>query len=84
MYTAQGLDYDYTGFIWYDDLYWDNNTKSWKFNLDVMRDATFVNQARLYLQNNNANYKQAYQDILTLVLNQYYVLLTRARKGIYD
>ncbi|WP_141547026.1 DNA/RNA helicase domain-containing protein [Bacillus pseudomycoides] len=65
-------------------MYWDNNTNSWKFNLDVMRDATFVNQARLYLQNNNVNYKQAYQDILTLVLNQYYVLLTRAREGIYD
>ncbi|HHT7011778.1 DUF2075 domain-containing protein [Bacillus paranthracis] len=83
VYTAQGLDYDYTGFIWYDDLYWDNSTKSWKFNLDVMRDATFVNQARSYLKKNNANYKQAYQDILTIVLNQYYVLLTRARKGIY-
>src|SRR5690606_10323811 len=29
VYTAQGLDYDYIGFIWYKDLYWDDIQNKW-------------------------------------------------------
>ncbi|WP_288996868.1 DNA/RNA helicase domain-containing protein [uncultured Psychrobacter sp.] len=82
VYTAQGLDYDYIGFIWYKDLYWDENENRWRFNLDTVQDPTFKREATEYLKNHN--YSKASNDfILEIIFNQYYVLLTRARKGIY-
>lgn len=82
VYTAQGLDYDYIGFIWYKDLYWNENENRWRFNLDVVQDPTFKREATDYLNKNNHS-KASYDFIVEIIFNQYYVLLTRARKGIY-
>ena len=82
VYTAQGLDYDYTGFIWFSDLYWDEYLNKWMFNLEVVKDPTFKKEAQNLLNKYNGS-QQVVDFILNIVFNQYYVLLTRARKGIY-
>lgn len=82
VYTAQGLDYDYTGFIWYDDLRWDANNNKWVFDITKVKDQTFIKQVERYLSSHNYS-EAAYDEVLRIFLNQYYVLLTRARKGIY-
>lgn len=82
VYTAQGLDYDYTGFIWYDDLRWDKSLSKWVFDLAKVKDQTFVKQAELFLSSHNYS-EAACDEVLEIFLNQYYVLLTRARKGIF-
>ncbi len=48
VYTAQGLDYDYTGFIWYDDLRWDKSISKWVFDLTKVKDQTFVKQVERF------------------------------------
>lgn len=82
VYTAQGLDYDYTGFIWFKDLYWDEGQNRWIFNLDAIKDHTFKKEAEKLIRENSGS-KEVMDFILNIVFNQYYVLLTRARKGIY-
>lgn len=42
IYTAQGLEYDDIGLIWYDDLRWDPNAHKWVFDLNACRDKVFV------------------------------------------
>lgn len=82
VYTAQGLDYDYTGFIWFKDLYWDDSQDRWMFNLEAVKDHTFKKEAEKLIHENGSS-KDVVDFILNIVFNQYYVLLTRARKGIY-
>lgn len=82
VYTAQGLDYDYTGFIWYDDLRWDKSLSKWVFDLAKVKDQTFVKQVERFLSSHNYS-EAACDEVLEIFLNQYYVLLTRARKGIF-
>lgn len=82
VYSAQGLDYDYQGFIWWSDLKWNSRTQQWEYDLSQSEDASFKKSCETYLsQHQHSAEAQAY--ILQLVLNQYYVLLTRARKGVY-
>ncbi|MFP3693694.1 DNA/RNA helicase domain-containing protein, partial [Burkholderia sp. SIMBA_048] len=80
VYTAQGLDYDYTGLIWFKDLYWDEGQNRWIFNLDAVKDHTFKKEAEKLIRENSGS-KEVMDFILNIVFNQYYVLLTRARKG---
>lgn len=73
IYTAQGLDYDYTGLIWWDDLKWDNIQQQWVFDLDKNEDTFFKKQ----LEGSTVTSEEKLQ----LVLNTYRVLLTRAIRG---
>ena len=82
VYTAQGLDYDYSGFIWYDDLRWDTNNNKWIFDISKVKDQTFVKQVERFLSSHNYS-ETACDEVLEIFLNQYYVLLTRAKKGIF-
>lgn len=71
IYTCQGLDFDDVGFIWWDDLVWDEKENRWRANFDRSRDGRFVfdvKKARL-----------SPEEIDTLFINTYYVLLSRAR-----
>lgn len=68
IYTAQGLGFDYVGFIWWEDLVW--RTDHWEFNTDLLYDFQLSKSIK-----NNINK----QDLL---LNIYRVMLTRAKKGI--
>lgn len=85
IYTAQGLDYDYIGLIWWSDLKWNKVKQTWEADLQFSQDIGFNNEFKRLL--NKLNLKddspKAIEILLTLFLNQYYVLLTRARKGIY-
>lgn len=82
VYTAQGLDYDYIGFIWCKDLYWDDCDNSWKYDLTRNKDSMLKKDLKKNLPK-NATSKDTYQMTLEIILNRYYILLTRARKGIY-
>lgn len=82
VYTAQGLDYDYIGFIWSKSLIWDSKNNKWKVNLKEIKDKVFIKQANKYLKKEQFS-AEAYEQVYKIVLNQYYILLTRARKGIY-
>ena len=68
IYTAQGLGFDYVGFIWWEDLVW--RTDHWEFNTDLLYDSQLSKSIK-----NNTNK----QDLL---LNIYRVMLTRAKKGL--
>lgn len=82
VYTAQGLDYDYTGFIWDSSLYYRNG--EWFFDLSKSKDFKFVNDAKKILSSHsNETSSKEYQQILRVVKNQFYVLLTRSKKGIF-
>lgn len=70
IYTAQGLGFDYVGFIWWDDLVW--RTDHWEFNIGKV--TRYDYQLRNSIANNANN-----QDLL---LNIYRVMLTRAKKGL--
>lgn len=82
VYTAQGLDYDYIGFIWWSDLKWNKEKQIWEADLEDSKDDRF-REALLKSLEKEADSTKATEEILRLFLNQYYVLLTRARKGIY-
>lgn len=82
VYTAQGLDYDYIGLIWFKGLTWNNKKNKWEINKDEIKDGPFKEQVDDYLKENKYNNK-AHTDVINILLNQYYILLTRARKGIY-
>ena len=70
IYTAQGLGFDYVGFIWWDDLVWRKD--HWKFNIGKVTKYDY--QLKNSITNNANN-----QDLL---LNIYRVMLTRAKKGL--
>lgn len=70
IYTAQGLGFDYVGFIWWDDLVW--RTDHWEFYIDKVTKYDY--QLRKSIKDNVDN--------RALLLNIYRVMLTRAKKGI--
>lgn len=70
IYTAQGLGFDYVGFIWWDDLVWRKD--HWEFNIGKVTKYDY--QLKNSITNNANN-----QDLL---LNIYRVMLTRAKKGL--
>ena len=70
IYTAQGLGFDYVGFIWWDDLVWRKD--HWEFHIDKVTryDYQLRNSVTRNANNND------------LLLNIYRVMLTRAKKGL--
>jgi uncharacterized protein len=44
IYTAQGLEFDYVGLIFWDDLYYDTKSDQWKVTLKDNYDNTFINE----------------------------------------
>lgn len=83
VYTAQGLDYDYIGFIWWTDLKWDKENNKWYFDKSKSKDTSFLSSINEYEKQTKHDPNTVFNNILQIFLNQYYVLLTRARKGIY-
>ena len=75
IYTAQGLEFDDTGVIWWDDLRWDDGLHDWHINLSSNCDTTFM----AAIQSGQASK----QEIVELVLNTYRVLLTRAKSSVH-
>lgn len=73
IYTCQGVEWDYTGLIWWDDLIWDPATNSWRNNLKASADSAFK----------SALYQARNVDPLVLFENTYRVLLSRAMKGMH-
>lgn len=82
VYTAQGLDYDYQGFIWWSDLRWNTVEERWEYDLEQSKDFTFQKSCQDYLEEQNYSMK-AREEVLQLALHHYYVLLSRAKKGIF-
>ncbi|WP_295726807.1 DNA/RNA helicase domain-containing protein [uncultured Leptotrichia sp.] len=70
IYTAQGLGFDYIGFIWWDDLVW--RTDHWEFHTEKV--TRYDYQLKNSLRDNPNNE--------VLLLNIYRVMLTRAKKGL--
>ena len=70
IYTAQGLGFDYVGFIWWDDLVW--RTDHWESHIDKV--TRYDEQLRDSITNNT--------NAQELLLNIYRVMLTRAKKGL--
>jgi DUF2075 family protein len=81
IYCAQGLDYDYTGFIWNDSLRWDARAKRWVYCEKEHQDLSFKLGITDALKVRNFNFPSG--AVTTLVMNQYYILLSRARRGTY-
>lgn len=71
IYTAQGLGFDYVGFIWWDDLVW--RTDHWEGHIDKV--TRYDEQLRDSITNNT--------NAQELLLNIYRVMLTRAKKGLF-
>jgi hypothetical protein len=71
IYTCQGLDLDDVAFIWWKDLVWDETEQRWKSNITESKDTKFVNGVTA------AGLSR--EEIDTLFLNTYYVMLSRAR-----
>lgn len=82
VYTAQGLDYDYQGFIWWSDLRWNTAEQRWEYELEQSKDFTFKKSCQDYLEEHKYS-PQAKEEVLQLALHHYYVLLSRAKKGIF-
>lgn len=74
IYTAQGLDFDYTGVIWWNDLKWNKYNQEWEVNQHLIKDPTFK---KIIYENKLTN-----EDIKEYILNSYRILLTRALKGL--
>ena len=70
IYTCQGLDLDDVGFIWWDDLRWDNTEHKWIADESLSKDFAFS-------ANNIRGLSQ--DEITELLINTYYVMLSRAR-----
>lgn len=81
IYSIQGIDLDYAGCIWWDDLKWDAYQQKWIYDLNKCTDSGFKNaiEKKYSISMNEAN-KQQKPEILKLFFNIYKVLLTRARK----
>lgn len=75
IYTAQGLEFDDIGVIWWDDLRWDDVLHDWHIDLSSNCDTGFMTA----LQNRGAGDR----DVVELVLNTYRVLLTRAKSSVH-
>ena len=75
IYTAQGLEFDDIGVIWWEDLHWDEDAHDWHIDLSGNCDAQFLSSIR--------NSHAGEQDIAELVLNTYRVLLTRAKGSVH-
>ena len=75
VYTSQGLDFDYIGLIWWDDLVW--RADKWICYKEKSKDRAFDNE------NKKNNYGLSDNQVLQLFKNTYRILLTRATKGIY-
>jgi len=73
IYTAQGLEYDDIGVIWWDDLRWDETAHDWRIDLEKSKDDSF----RIPLQ------KSPREVAAELMLNTYRVLLTRAKGSVH-
>ena len=69
IYTAQGLGFDYVGYIWWDDLVW--RTDHWEYHIDKV--TRYDSQLRESIKSDQDK---------ELLLNIYRVMLTRAKKGI--
>lgn len=67
IYTCQGNEFDYVGFIWGEDLKWDKKNKQWAINTKKIKDPRFKSLAT---------------NDFEIINNIYYVLLSRAKKGI--
>ena len=76
IYTAQGLEFDDTGVIWWDDLRWDDSLHDWHIDLSSNCDTTFI----AAIQKSSQPSKQ---EIVELMLNTYRVLLTRAKSSVH-
>ena len=44
IYTTQGLEFEYTGIIWWKDLVWNDVTGKWVGHLEQSKDVTFVQE----------------------------------------
>ena len=75
IYTAQGLEFDEIGMIWWDDLRWDEAARGWHVDLSRNRDSQFLSSIRKERTDRAA--------VTELVLNTYRVLLTRAKRGVH-
>ncbi len=75
IYTAQGLEFDDIGVIWWDDLRWDEASHNWHIDLSQNCDAQFVSSLRREYASESA--------VVELVLNTYRVLLTRAKESVH-
>lgn len=81
IYTIQGIDLDYAGCIWWDDLKWNSNQQKWIYDLNKCEDDGFKEdiKKKYSISITEAN-KEQKPEILRLFFNIYKVLLTRARK----
>lgn len=70
IYTAQGLGFDYVGFIWWDDLVWRGD--HWEYHIDKV--TRYDYQLKKSIRSSTGNE--------SLLLNIYRVMLTRAKKGL--
>ena len=71
IYTAQGLGFDYVGFIWWDDLVWRKD--HWEYRIEKI--TQYDSQLKKAIDNSQNKNEE-------LLLNIYRVMLTRAKKGI--
>jgi DUF2075 family protein len=69
VYTAQGLEYDWAGIIFGDDLVWRDGT--WKAVPEASRDGKLKSKSKTH------------EDFAQSVRNAYTVLLTRAMRGAF-
>lgn len=67
IYTCQGLDFDDVGFIWWDDLVWDEQNARWRANRCASKDKAF----------RDADLPQ--EELDALFINTYYIMPSRAR-----
>lgn len=75
IYTAQGLEFDDIGVIWWNDLRWDDDLHDWRIDLNSSCDTAFLAAIR--------SSQASAKEIVELVLNTYRVLLTRAKSSVH-
>ena len=75
VYGAQGMEAEYVGIVWGRDLVWRNGR--WTVNPDPITDNVGGKKSLKNIAKNNP------QLALELLRNRYYIMLTRATKGIY-
>lgn len=67
IYTCQGLDFDNVGFIWWNDLVWDEQNDCWQARQTASKDK----QLR--------DVQLPRKELDALFINTYYIMLSRAR-----
>lgn len=97
IYTSQGLDMDNIAFIWWDDLVWDEENGCWKGNPTKLHDPAFRcirdEHSGLWCQTKwdwnsgqeirvENGYELSQEDMNKLIMNTYYVMITRPRNSI--